>query len=143
MINCLNASHFIIILMRSLCCLPKCGVNPQVSLLFIVCVLFKVFSLGFSFKYSKTLDTIVHEENNEMYSRNCLNSLDLLSSELFIIINLVLYFKSLIQNHLKLQNHQNQTIYLFSIWLINLFNYLLFMVWFHPVPCDCQPSWIT
>ena len=52
-IYCLKSLYFIIIIMKSLCCLPKCEENSQVSLLFIVYILFKVYSLGFSFKYSK------------------------------------------------------------------------------------------
>ena len=45
-IYCLKSLYIIIILMKSLCCLPKCGVNSQVSLLFIVCTVQGLF-LGF------------------------------------------------------------------------------------------------
>ena len=82
--------------MKSLCCLLKYEQNSQILLLFIVYIHFQGFFLGFSHSVLVNLDTIIHEENNEMYSQNYLNSLDLLSSELFIIINLNL-FKSLIQ----------------------------------------------
>ena len=52
-IYCLKSSYFIIILMKSLCCLLKYGVNPQISLLIHSLHIFKVYSLGFLIQYSK------------------------------------------------------------------------------------------
>ena len=49
MINCLNASHFIIILMKSLCFLPKCGVNPQILLQFIAYPVSRLIPWVFSY----------------------------------------------------------------------------------------------
>ena len=85
MINCLNASHFIIILMKSLCCLPKCGVNPQISLQFIVYLVSRLIPWVFS--YSTRNKTPEIYEENEIYSRVAWILWIYLSLELFLTIN--------------------------------------------------------
>ena len=73
-----------------------------------------------------------------------------LSSGLFLYNNNHNLFKSLIQNHFC---HQSTYCHIYCIiciicillyyQLINSFSHASIKVWFHLVPCDVQPSWVT
>ena len=88
---CLNSLQFIIILMKSLCCLPKCGVNPQISFKFLVYlyIVLRFISLGFLMQYSKKNPWKIIQEEIMRHTHGFAWILWIyLFSELFLIINL-------------------------------------------------------
>ena len=145
MIYCLKSLYLIIILVKSLYCLPKCGVNPQISLWFLDYLLFKVYFLGFSHMSTQEKNPLlwgkwdVFTELPEFLGFHILWIIHHNKSNLLYLnrqFKTILFIKSYILYNLF------KTICL-SIQLINLFSHSSFKVWFHLVPSDVQPSWVT
>ena len=157
----MKSSHFIIIVMKALYCLPKCEVNSQVSLLFLVYkTVVRLNFLGFLIQVLRKKPLVMRKMRYTHRFAWILLDMLSLSSGLFLYNNNHNLFKSLIQNTFLSSNHLLSYILYNCIWynlyivwfvylyylyyqLINLFSHSSFKVWFHLVPCDVQPSWVT
>ena len=76
--------------MKSLCCSDDKGKSTDFIIIHSLMQLYKVYSLGFSHTVLKIKPLKIRHEENESYSRICLNSVNL------IIFRIIPHNKSLI-----------------------------------------------